>query len=116
MTDAATVSSIPLVTITDGEFQDGSFQTDPLLQSENYIDAEPNNDVLPNEGNGANLTPVLAGTTLEMQKTALAVEMLMPVHQVNVERPSLLSGEWKFETQICHVDRVEIPSLNYICI
>ncbi|KAL3324906.1 hypothetical protein AABB24_038821 [Solanum stoloniferum] len=40
-----------------------------------------------------------------MQKTALAAEMVMPVHQVNVERPSLLPGEWKFETQICHVDR-----------
>ncbi|KAH0712914.1 hypothetical protein KY289_008873 [Solanum tuberosum] len=105
MTEATTVSSIPLVTITDGEFHDGSFQTDPLLQSGTYIDAEPNNDVLLNEGNEANLTPVLAGTTLEMQKTALAAEMLMPVHQVNVERPNLLSGEWKFETQICHVDR-----------
>ncbi|KAH0777052.1 hypothetical protein KY290_008463 [Solanum tuberosum] len=105
MTEAATVSSIPLVTITDGEFQDGSFQTDSLLQSGTYTDAEPNNDVLPNEGKGANLTPVPTGTTLEMQKTALAAEMLMPVHQVNVERPSLLSGEWKFETQICHVDR-----------
>ncbi|WMV55971.1 hypothetical protein MTR67_049356 [Solanum verrucosum] len=105
MTEAATVSSISLVTITDGEFQDGSLQTNPLLQSGTYIDAEPNNNVLPNEGKGANLTLALAGTTLEMQKTVLVAEMVMPVHQVNVERPSLLPGEWKFETKICHVDR-----------
>uniref|UniRef100_M1CHS8 DNA binding protein n=1 Tax=Solanum tuberosum TaxID=4113 RepID=M1CHS8_SOLTU len=81
MTEAAVVSSIPLVTVTNGEFQDGSLQTDPLLQSGTYIDAEPNNNVLPNEGNGSNLTRALAGTTLEMQKTALAAEMVMPVHQ-----------------------------------
>ncbi|XP_015158698.1 uncharacterized protein [Solanum tuberosum] len=105
MTEAAVVSSIPLVTVTNGEFQDGSLQTDPLLQSGTYIDAEPNNNVLPNEGNGSNLTRALAGTTLEMQKTALAAEMVMPVHQVNVERSSLLPGEWKFETKIFHVDR-----------
>ncbi|KAL3354513.1 hypothetical protein AABB24_018919 [Solanum stoloniferum] len=105
MTEAATVSSIPLATVTDGEFQDVSLQTDPLLQFGSYIGAEPNNDVLLNEGKRPNLTPALAGTTLEMQKTALAAEVVMLVHQVNVERPSFLPGEWKFETKICHVDR-----------
>lgn len=105
MTETAAVSSIPLLTVTDGEFQDGSLQTDPMLQSRTYIGDEPNNGVLPNEGKGPNLTPALAGTTREMQKTVLAAEMVMPVHQVNVERPSLLPGEWKFETKICHVDR-----------
>ncbi|KAK4709207.1 hypothetical protein R3W88_030132 [Solanum pinnatisectum] len=107
MTEAAATSSIPLVTVIDGEFQDGSLQTDPLLQSGTCIGAEsnvstgttlPNNGVLPNEGNVPNLTPALAGTTLEMQKTVLAAEMVMP-------RPSFLPGEWKFETKICHVDR-----------
>ncbi|KAK4709208.1 hypothetical protein R3W88_030133 [Solanum pinnatisectum] len=57
---------------------------DLLLQSGTYIGAEPNNGVLPNEVKGPNLTPTLAGTTLEMQKTALAAEMAMLVHQVNV--------------------------------
>ncbi|WMV55976.1 hypothetical protein MTR67_049361 [Solanum verrucosum] len=100
MTETATVSSIPLVIVTNGEFQDGSLQTDPMLQSGTYIGVEPNNG-----GKGPNLTPALAGTTLEMQKTALAAEMVMPVHHVNVERPSLLPGEWKFETKIYHVDK-----------
>ncbi|WMV55972.1 hypothetical protein MTR67_049357 [Solanum verrucosum] len=65
---------------------------DPLLKSETYIGAEPNNDVLPNEGKRANLTPTLVGTTPEMQKTALAAEVVMPVHLMNVERPNLLPG------------------------
>ncbi|KAL3354514.1 hypothetical protein AABB24_018920 [Solanum stoloniferum] len=108
MTETATVSSIPLVIVTNGEFQDGSLQTDPMLQSGTYIGAEPNNG-----GKGPNLTPALAGTTLEMQKTALAAEMVMPVHQVNVERLSLLPGEWKFETKIYHVDKPsETPQSN----
>ncbi|KAH0746752.1 hypothetical protein KY285_008409 [Solanum tuberosum] len=65
---------------------------DPLLKFGTYIGAEPNNDVLPNDGKRANLNPTLVGTTLEMQKTALAAEVVMPMHQVNVERPSLLPG------------------------
>ncbi|WMV55973.1 hypothetical protein MTR67_049358 [Solanum verrucosum] len=77
MTEAATVSSIPLATVTDVEFQDGFLQTDPLLQFGSYNGAEPNNDVLLNEGKRPNLTPALAGTTLEMQKTALAAEVVM---------------------------------------
>uniref|UniRef100_A0A3Q7IZD9 Uncharacterized protein n=1 Tax=Solanum lycopersicum TaxID=4081 RepID=A0A3Q7IZD9_SOLLC len=38
------------------------------------------------------------GATLEMQKTVSAAEMVMPVHLVNVERPSLSGGLEPSET------------------
>ncbi|WMV55975.1 hypothetical protein MTR67_049360 [Solanum verrucosum] len=111
MTEDAAVSSIPLLTITNGEFQDGSLQTDPLLQSETYIGAEPNNDVLPNEGKGPKLTPTLAKTTLEMQKTALAAEMFMSVHQPSEipQSKKQKSGSKTKEVMPFHFDSANPP-------
>ncbi|XP_055835809.1 methyl-CpG-binding domain-containing protein 5-like [Solanum dulcamara] len=106
MTEAAAVSSIP------GEFRDDSLPADPLLQSGTYIDAEsnvnvettkPNKGALPDEGNVPDLTPA---TTLEMQNTASVAETATPVRQgsrsaeVNVERPSWLPLDWRFEARV----------------
>lgn len=109
VTAAAAVSSIPSETVHGGDIRDdGGIPPDPLLQSGTYIDVEtatPNKEV-PGEEKVADLAPATEESKMEMQTVVPEAENVTPVRrasrsmEVNVERPSWLPEDWRFETKV----------------
>ncbi|PHT25490.1 hypothetical protein CQW23_32651 [Capsicum baccatum] len=119
MTDPAAADTMPLVTVTGG---DDGILPDPLLQSETYINGETNArvetakpnkaDVVVEKGKEVDLATsatVESESKMVVQMTESVAGMVTPMHkvdrsiEVNVARPSWLSEDWKFVTEV-HID------------
>ncbi|CAN4119181.1 unnamed protein product [Withania somnifera] len=104
-TAAASIAAIPTATVHGGDNRDESLTPDPLLHSGTYIDVET---APPNKGEGkvSDLAPSTEESTPEVKRAVTEAENVTPVRrvsrstEVNVERPSWLPEDWKFETRV----------------
>ncbi|KAK4724324.1 hypothetical protein R3W88_027103 [Solanum pinnatisectum] len=94
------VFSIPLTNVTSDDFYSDGIPSDPLLPLGSYIDVEldvrvetttPNYSDVPIEGKVSDVTR----SKLQIKRK------IIPMCQLNLDRPKWLPNNWTFETKVC---------------